>query len=51
MKMLCALPCPVSWLKVITNRAGKDLQGVKNLIEMSRKGTRNPFLFGFFVIT
>lgn len=41
------LPCPVSWMKVITSRTGRDLQGVKNLIEMSGKGTRNPFLFVF----
>ena len=47
-KTLCALLCPISWLKVITSRTGRDLQGVKNLIEMSGKGTRNQFLFVFY---
>lgn len=46
-KTLCALPCPVSWLKFITSRTGRGLQGVKSLIEMSGKGKRNPFLFVF----
>lgn len=47
MKTLHALPCPGSWLKVIASGTGRDLQGVKNFIEMSGKGTRNPFLFVF----